>query len=140
MFPNANYLPSLGFQKPVHFPIPRPVALDLGFPEGGAGSRPGGVLGAAVPETAVDEQGYSQFLKNKIGFTWQLGTSSPARDAIRPENLNQSQFGALVATASDSGHEFGAFSFAQEVGHRSVFMFSFPVVASEHGYRQALDS
>lgn len=41
-----------------------------------------GVLGTAVPETAVDENRDSLASKNKIGPTYQIHVTAPAEDAV----------------------------------------------------------
>ena len=47
----------------------------------------------------------------------QRAAPSPARDAMRPENLNQPQLGGFVAGATNQGHYFGALPFGEDVGH-----------------------
>jgi hypothetical protein len=117
VLPDSHDFPVLRPEQAVYFPIAGAVVLDLPPPKRRTGSRPGGVLRAAMPEAAVDEDGDVKPRENKIGFhpasaPWfgflilvpcSLGlerkrlSSPPARDAIRSENLNQPQFGALVA-------------------------------------------
>ena len=53
VFPDTNHPPAQPAQLPADQTIPGLVARYLGQPEGRAGPRPGGVLGAAVPEAAV---------------------------------------------------------------------------------------
>jgi hypothetical protein len=118
MLPNSNYPPARTTELSGDQPVPRPVALDLVAPERSAGPRPGGVPGAAVPETAVHKHGDAEPREDEVGANaspglgsgyWSLGilnpnprsqtpdpgpnaqrtAPSPARDAIRPENLNQ---------------------------------------------------
>lgn len=82
MFPYAKHLPALCFQQSVHLPIPGFVALNLGFPEGGAGPRPGGVLGAAVPETTIHKyRGLA--LELMVRQLFRSGESNPNRSRIQ---------------------------------------------------------
>ena len=50
VFPHANHLPAVSAQSAVYAAVAGPVALELGFPEGGVGLGLGRVLGAAVHE------------------------------------------------------------------------------------------
>jgi len=97
MLPHAHYLPAASAQGAVYAPIPGPVALDLLPPEGGVGFGTRGVPGATMPEAAVHKYCGLNLRENEVRFAREFRTAAPARDPTRTENLNQSQFGALVA-------------------------------------------
>lgn len=97
MLPNSDYLPTPSAQRAVDAAVAGLVAGGLVAPELGVGLGPGRVPGAAVPKTAVDKHRGPQFRENKVRFARQIGAPPPARDAIRPENLDQPQLGVPVA-------------------------------------------
>lgn len=68
VFPNTNYRPAASAQGAVYAAVAGLVAGDLGQPECGPGRRPGGMLGAAVPEAAVNEEGGLQLGENEVRF------------------------------------------------------------------------
>jgi len=45
----------------------------------------------------------------------QSASSPPADDAIRPENLNQPQFGVLIARSANAGHDVGPLCPAEDI-------------------------
>ncbi len=67
MLPDAEDGPALGAQCAVDAAVPGLVAGDLGQPEGGVGLGPGGVFGAAVPETTVHEHGDAEPGEDEVG-------------------------------------------------------------------------
>lgn len=66
MLPDANHGPTAYTQVAVYLAVTGPVALDLLPPERRAGLRPRYVLGAAVPEAAVDEDGDAEPGEDKV--------------------------------------------------------------------------
>lgn len=66
VLPNPKDQPAALAQREIYTPIPSPVAFDLGFPEGRAGSGPGDVLGAAMPKAAVYKHSHFELGKNEV--------------------------------------------------------------------------
>ena len=66
VFPHTYYRPAFGAEEAVDPPIAGLVAGDLGSPEGRAMLGPGGVGGAAVPETAVHKDGHVEPGKDEV--------------------------------------------------------------------------
>ena len=96
VLPNPEDGPAASAQSAIYAAVAGLVALNLLPPKGGVGLGLGAVPEAAVPEAAVHKHRGLQFWENKVRFARQLGASPPARDAVRPENLNQPQLGVLV--------------------------------------------
>lgn len=67
VLPDANHFPTAFPQSGIHAAVASPVGRDLVAPERRVGLRLGGVLGAAVPETTVDEDGDAETPEHEIG-------------------------------------------------------------------------
>jgi hypothetical protein len=67
MLPYSQHMPSEATQGAVDAEIASLVGLDLLFPESSPGLGPGRMPGAAVPETAVHEDGGPELGKNEVG-------------------------------------------------------------------------
>ena len=105
------------------------VGGNLVAPEGRVGLGPGGVERAAVPETAVDEDGESACAEDEVGFYaegfWFCGVGRPAKrrapppagDAVGAKDRDEPQLGGRVAARADGRHDGGAFSLGEDVGH-----------------------
>jgi hypothetical protein len=59
VFPGPDDLPTSLSQLRIGIPVSAPIGLDLLTPEVRITGGPGCVFWAAVPETAIDEDGYS---------------------------------------------------------------------------------
>ena len=105
------------------------VGGNLVAPEGRVGLGPGGVERAAVPETAVDEDGESACAEDEVGFYAEFflpqafnfplerSSSPPAGDAVGAKDRDEPQLGGRVAARADGRHDGGALSFGENVGH-----------------------
>lgn len=121
VLPNPEDTPASRIQCAVDSPVAGLVSRNLLAPERGVGLRLGRVPRAAVPETTVDEDGGAEQREDEVRAARQLGASAPAGDAVRPENLDQPQLGALVARVADAGHDFGAFDRSEDVVAVGIF-------------------
>lgn len=73
VFPEPDRGPAKCVQSPVRVGVPRTIGLDLLAPEICIALRPGAVLRATVPETAIDEDGYPCTGENDVGGAPQPG-------------------------------------------------------------------
>jgi hypothetical protein len=75
---------------------------------------------AAVPETAVHEDGQTLAAEYEIGLAGKSLVPSPAGDAMGAKNGGQPQFGGAVSGGPDRGHDLRTLLFGQYVGHRGI--------------------
>lgn len=118
MFPDANHEPATFAQCFCDDLVPRHVAIKLPEPKFAIIYRHVRVLGTAVPETPVHEYGNAFSPKNKIGLPKKGLMSSPASDAVPPEQFCKGKLGFLVAPTANAGHHLGTFGFGKNVRHR----------------------
>jgi hypothetical protein len=69
MLPNSTDHPVGLFESAVRVKVSLSVPLQFFSPPVGIAVRPRGVLGAAVPKTAVDKDGHPNHRKNKVGLS-----------------------------------------------------------------------
>jgi hypothetical protein len=69
VLPDADDFPSLPSELAVHAFIAGHVLFAFSVPEGAVGFGPGVALGAAVPKTAVDEDGDLLLGEGKVGLS-----------------------------------------------------------------------
>jgi hypothetical protein len=119
MLPDADDFPSLTAELAVDVPIPSHVLFAFAVPEGAVGFRAGVALGAAMPETSVDEDGDFLLGESKVGLSGQRQMPSPASDFFAPQERQQCLFGLLVPLPSDEGHDFGALLWRPDICHES---------------------
>lgn len=117
MLPDAEDGPAETAQGAVHLPVAGPVGGVLVAPELRITLGLDEVPRAAVPKAAVHEHRGLQFWKNKVRPARKLGSSSPSRDVIRPENLYQPQLGGPVAAATDPRHQIRPLCLCKAVCH-----------------------
>lgn len=72
MLPESQHTPSDASQPLIRVGIPGPIGFDLISPEVGVSFRPSCMLRAAVPETAIDENGQSNTRKGYVGYATRL--------------------------------------------------------------------
>ena len=116
-FPNPDHAPTHFPQRAIHSQIPLSVRRKFAPPE-----RPiilwlGGVLGAAVPETAINEHREFEFQKNKVWLSKNGPVASPAADAMPPHQHRQRQFRILVPAPVNPRHHFRPLYFSENVRH-----------------------
>jgi hypothetical protein len=73
VFPDADDGPATDSQTGVGVPVARDVAPQFLAPPLGVGPRAGTVLGASVPEAAVDEDGDTRPTEDDVRSTAKLG-------------------------------------------------------------------
>jgi hypothetical protein len=78
-FPNPHHLPAGATQSAVYDPVAGFVAGQFLFPERPVVRRLGRVLGASMPETAVNENGELELGENEI----RLHAKGRARHSVR---------------------------------------------------------
>jgi len=71
----------------------------------------------AVPKAPVNENCKTVTREDEIGATDERTAPAPSRDAEPTQNLNQFQFGSLIASAADPGHDLGSLRFGEDIGH-----------------------
>src|SRR5262245_18610234 len=97
--------------------IPLKVAMKLCLPKEpiGGGNTP--MDRNAMPEATVYKHGKAFGWKNEIGISKRLTPTTPARDRMRTEDINQAQFRGFIVAALDARHYFGPFSNRKHVDH-----------------------
>jgi hypothetical protein len=108
VFPNPQAKDAIGFQDTHISFVAGPVSFNFTFPKWRSS---GGYVAASrtsVPKAPVHEQGNLLLRKEEIGFTCDCWMENPAFDASSHERHPQQEFGALVAFATDRGHNSGA--------------------------------
>ena len=93
------------------------VAAELFAPEGAVALRQPAMERAAMPETAVHEDGDFGGAENEIRFAKQRLSAPPAVEAVGAKDFGQREFRVPVAVGTDAGHHLGAFGFGEDVGH-----------------------
>jgi hypothetical protein len=97
--------------------IARRVPIKLALPERTIACGTRAVLWAAVPETAVHENGDAQLVKSEVRFSQKQGVPSPACDSLGAKQSRQRAFGLLVPVRPDARHYFRALRLTEDVGH-----------------------
>jgi len=118
VFPDANDFPALAAELAVDAAVSGRVGLAFAVPKGAVGFRSGVALGAAVPETSVDEDGDFLLGKREVGLSRQRKMPSPAGDLVLPQHREQRLFGLLVSPPPNKGHYFRAFFARPNISHK----------------------
>lgn len=92
VLPDPKYAPARFAEGAIDKAVARLVARDLFAPESGVLPALGGVERAAVPETAVDEDGEAEFGENEIGFAGEHAVPLPAGDSHCTHERDQAEF------------------------------------------------
>ncbi len=85
MLPDADDFPSLPAELASDAFIAGHVLFAFTVPKCAVGFGAGIALGAAVPETSVDEDGDFLFREGKVGLSGQRKMPSPAGDLVVPK-------------------------------------------------------
>ncbi len=115
MLPDADHFPIKGAKLSVDLMVTHAVTENLFFPKDSIPLGPSTVLGAPVPKASINKHSGLQLWKNKVRFTRQLGASSPALDAVFPEDLYQPQLSVFIARSPNAGHYIGSFLLRENV-------------------------
>jgi SAM-dependent methyltransferase len=118
VFPNANDAPALRAKGLSRRTIAANVAVDLAEPIFAIAGWHSTMFGAAVPETAIDENGQAPFWKNEIRAAQHSRMPSPTLDLSGAKHRGQQQLGGFVSTRAHRRHDARAFDFRERVGHR----------------------
>lgn len=70
MLPGPDHEPTAFGKKPVVAGVPLPIGLQLGFPPVGVGFRCNTMVGASVPETAIDLDDDTGASEHDVGLPW----------------------------------------------------------------------
>jgi hypothetical protein len=117
VFPNTKDPPALLAKRFGYQAIPKQVCRELSFPEWPIVYWQLGMLGASMPETAIDENDDTFPAKGEIRLAKMLLAAAPAADAMRPKKFCKGKFRVLVAVAANAGHDLGPFRFGEDVRH-----------------------
>lgn len=117
MLPDSDNAPAGFAQRAVDEPVAGLIRSEFFCPKGAVVGRYVGVLRATVPEAAVHKNRDLQRGKNKIRPAKNRTVSPPARNAVLPEQLYQSELGFLVAASANARHHFGALRSGEDVRH-----------------------
>ena len=117
MFPDAEDLPAFLAEENSRVAVALDVASDFSVPVFFIRGGHAAMFGAAVPETAVDENGEALFWENEIGPAGEARVAAPAFKFSGAEERNEEELGGLVAAGMDCGHDSRAFGFREGVGH-----------------------
>ena len=98
-------------------PIPEQVGRELFFPKRAVVDRHIGVLGASMPETAINKNHDTLPAKGEIGFSEKNLSATPAGYAICPHKSGKDQFSILVAMSANAGHDVRTFFLGKYIGH-----------------------
>ncbi len=104
VLPDADDFPSLPAELAVDAFIAGHVVFALFIPKLPVGFRAGVALRAAVPKTAVDEDGDLLLGERKVGLSEQRKMSSPAGDLLAPQERQQCLFGSFVSPPLNARH------------------------------------
>jgi hypothetical protein len=115
MFPNPNNSPFPPAQFTGHLSITLAVAGDFGIPKLPVRFRAAITARTTMPETTINEDSQTSFPKKEIRLAEDLLIPAPSTNAVPPEQLYQNEFCGLVATAPDTGHDFGSFGLSENV-------------------------
>ena len=87
------------------------------MPERAIVFRLGRVLGTSMPETAVHEHGQSCLPENEIRLAENGLTTTPAGDALPPQQSRQRQFCIPVAVRTNPRHDLRTLGFCINITH-----------------------
>ncbi len=105
VLPESECADTLPIEEPAHLFVAGTVPFDLGLPEGGVVLGKVTAAGAAVPETAVDEDGEPCGGEEEVRLAGKVrAVGRPSGDAGADEGHLQAHFGSFVALAADGGH------------------------------------
>ena len=82
MLPDADDLPAFVAELAGYALVAGHVFFAFAVPEGAVGFRTGVALGAAVPETSIDEHSYLLLGKGKVGLSGQRRMPPPAANLV----------------------------------------------------------
>jgi len=117
VFPDAEHPPALTAKRSGDKSIPERVSRELFFPKWPVIHRQIGVLGASMPETAINENDDTLAAKGEIRLSKMLLTTTPSGDAMRPEKVRKGKFSVFVAVPAYAGHDLRAFFCGENVRH-----------------------
>lgn len=117
MFPDPQDAPACLFQSPGHQPVTGLIAGNFFAPECRIALGLCSVFGAAVPKTAIHENGQPVLPENEVRFAEDFLVPPPAGDAVRPEKCHHPQFRVPVPARADAGHHLTALGFGENVRH-----------------------
>lgn len=117
MFPDAEDVPAFLAEENSGRAVAAHVPLDFSVPVFFIRGGHAAMFGAAVPETAVDENGEALFWENEIGPAGEARVAAPAFEFGGAEERNEEELGGLVAAGTDCGHDSRAFGFREYIGH-----------------------
>ena len=106
VFPDADDSPAQSLEFGVDPLVAGHVAVDFLVPVGAVGCGSSAVLGAAVPEAAVDEDGDARLDEDDVGFAGELFAEAVS-EASLVEGAAEAQFARGVG-AFDTPHGFRA--------------------------------
>ena len=119
MLPDADDFTALATELPVYAAVAGHVVFALFIPELPICFRASVALGAAVPETSVNEDGHLLLGEGKVGLSGQREMPSPSGDLALLQQREQRILGLLVAFAPDQGHNLEALLFGPDICHES---------------------
>jgi hypothetical protein len=122
VLPNAHDAPIPGSELNINESVPIFVAEQLFIPKGRVLTRFGGVPRTSMPEASIDKNRKPQLWKNEIGFSNKGPSSPPTRNTMSAENSYQLQFGGFIAAAPNTGHDFRAFLFREDIRHSNLVL------------------
>ena len=117
VLPNPQDAPTHFAQFAVYATIPGTVCGELLSPEGAVVCRPPAMARAAVPETAVHEDGEALAAEDEIRLAEHGLMATPAGDSGGAEQAGEGDFGRLVSARADAGHYLGALGPGEDVRH-----------------------
>lgn len=108
--PDSHDFPPSFAQRAGHESITRYIAFKLWQPKVGSRFRRVTVFapGMAMPETAVDKNGYTRLRKYEVWLAEQPRVSPPSSNLCSSKNSDQSQLCIAVTPRSDARHYAGA--------------------------------
>jgi hypothetical protein len=76
------------------------------------------VLATSVPKTTIYKNNQLVPAKGKVGLPEDGKMSSPAGDFILPQKSSKGNFGSLITTSANTGHDLRTLCFGENVRHR----------------------
>ena len=117
MFPHVQYPPARTTQRPRHKRPAFSISRKSPTPEHAIILGLCGVLGAAVPETAIHKKSEPHLPGNKIWFSKYRLMPPPAGDFVPSQQTNKRDFRILVPAPANARHHFRPLCFVENVSH-----------------------
>lgn len=119
MLPDTHHRPARTSEAPGHAAVSCFVSGNLLVPKLLVGCRPFIATGASMPKASINKHSEPFTPKDEVRSSKNRLVTSPAGDALLPEQLAHRLFRSPVPSGLDSAHALGAFLIRKEISHSS---------------------